>query len=85
MEPQPTAADRELAELAAQWLVMLIENDMRPTAQKDFTEWLKVSPRHTEEFLLAMAVWMELDALDPQHSIDLRKLLEDAEKRNHAV
>jgi ferric-dicitrate binding protein FerR (iron transport regulator) len=80
MESYPGDADRELAEHAAQWLVMLIENEMRPRAQKDFTEWLKVSPRHAEEFLLAMAVWMELDALDPAHSINLQKLLQEAER-----
>jgi ferric-dicitrate binding protein FerR (iron transport regulator) len=75
---RPSDADRELAEHAAQWLVMLIENEMRPTAQQDFTEWLKASPRHAEEFLLSMAVWMQLDALDPQHSINLKQLLSDA-------
>ena len=85
MESYPSDADRELAEHAAQWLVMLIEDEMRPTAQQDFAEWLKASPRHAEEFLLAMAVWNQLDALDPARSIDLQKLLKDAENRNQVV
>jgi len=85
MESYPSDADRELAEHAAQWLVMLIEDEMRPKAQRDFAEWLRASPRHTEEFLLAMAVWNQLDALDPAHSIDLQKLLKDAENRNQTV
>jgi len=76
MASDPTAVDREVAEHAAQWLVMLFESKMRPKAQKEFAAWLKASPRHAEEFLLAMAVWMELDALDPKRVIDLRKLLD---------
>jgi ferric-dicitrate binding protein FerR (iron transport regulator) len=80
MESYPSDADRELAEHAAQWVVMIIENEMRPTSQEDFAAWLRASPRHAEEFLLAMAVWMQLDALDPEHAIDLQKLLDHAEK-----
>jgi ferric-dicitrate binding protein FerR (iron transport regulator) len=80
MDPPPSDFDRELAERAAQWLIMLIENEMLPKARQDFAEWLKISPRHAEEFLLVMAVWMQLDALDPRHSIDLRRLLNQALK-----
>lgn len=80
MDSPPSDVNRELAERAAQWLIMLFESEMLPKARKDFTEWLRASPRHAEEFLLAVAVWKQLDALDPQHIIDLRGLLNEAER-----
>jgi ferric-dicitrate binding protein FerR (iron transport regulator) len=74
-DPDSDAIDRRLAERAAQWLVMFIDSDMVPQAKAEFAAWLKESPRHTEEFLMAMAVWKEMDGLDPQRNIDLTSLL----------
>lgn len=74
-----SAARREthpLAEEAAHWVVELEE----PTPQvlRAFAAWLEASPRHVEEFLLASAVWKELDGLDAARRIDVQRLVEEA-------
>jgi ferric-dicitrate binding protein FerR (iron transport regulator) len=71
------ASERRLAEHAARWLVMFIDSDMLPKARADFAAWLKESPRHTEEFLMTMALWKELDSLDAERAVDLHQLLAD--------
>lgn len=62
-----------LAEQAAEW-VCTLEN-AGPDEQAGFRGWLKQSSHHVEEFLLACAVYRELDGVDPQHRQDLRMLM----------
>jgi len=74
-----SAARREahpLAEEAAQWVVELEEPT--PRVLREFAAWLEASPRHVEEFLLASAVWKELDGLDAARRIDVQRLVEEA-------
>jgi ferric-dicitrate binding protein FerR (iron transport regulator) len=66
MTAEFSKADRELAERAAQWVLTLLEKEMVPKARDEFAAWLKQSPRNTEEFLLAMAIWKQLDSLAPR-------------------
>src|SRR5262245_31272657 len=53
-----------VTEQAAYWLHRLNEDDS-PECQAEFDRWLRAAAVHTEEFLLAKAVWMELGRLDP--------------------
>ena len=65
-----------LAEEAAHWLLELEEPDSATLGR--FAAWLEISPRHAEEFLLASAVWKELEHFDTTHRLDIEKLVEDA-------
>ena len=65
-----------LAEEAAHWLLELEEPDAGTLSR--FAAWLEISPRHVEEFLLASAVWKELEHFDTARRLDIEKLVEDA-------
>ena len=65
-----------LAEEAAHWLLELEEPDAATLSR--FAAWLEISPRHVEEFLLASAVWKELEHFDTARRLDIEKLVEDA-------
>ena len=69
--------DAAIREQAARWMLQL-EEDFGPTQRVMFATWLKLSPRHTEEFLLVSALWTQLDLLDPHRRIDLGALLKAA-------
>jgi transmembrane sensor len=63
-----------VSEQAAQWLIEL-EDELQPAAFADFTAWLKASPRHVEEFLLAAAAWGQFNHIDRERRIDVRTLM----------
>ena len=67
-----------LAEEAAHWLIELEEPG--DTTLRRFAEWLETSPRHVEEFLMAAAVWKELDSLDTARRIDIQTLVDEARR-----
>ncbi len=69
--------DTAIREQAARWMLQL-EDEFGPVQRAMFATWLKQSPRHTEEFLLVSALWMQLDMVDPERRIDLRALLKAA-------
>jgi ferric-dicitrate binding protein FerR (iron transport regulator) len=64
--------DRLLAEHAAEWLCRL------PTAgaaeKEQFLHWLKQSPAHVREMLIAMAWDDFLRHVDPQHKMNVEAL-----------
>jgi transmembrane sensor len=70
-----------LAEEAAHWLIELEEPG--PQVLRGFAAWLETSPRHVEEFLLAAAVWKELDHFDPERRVEIHQLIADA--RNNVL
>jgi transmembrane sensor len=49
---------RSISEQAAEWLCILSEQG--DTDQSEFLEWLRESPRHVEEFLIASATFRKL-------------------------
>jgi transmembrane sensor len=49
---------RTISEQAAEWLTLLAEGSERD--RNAFLAWLRQSPRHVEEFLLATTVWQAL-------------------------
>jgi transmembrane sensor len=65
-----------LAEEAAHWLIEL--EDGGDATLHRFAAWLETSPRHVEEFLLAAAVWNELDRFDRTRRLDIERLLDEA-------
>ncbi len=65
--------------VAAEWVLRLDEEPLTLSARAELLEWLKASPQHVEEFLLATAAWRELDDIDPQKQLDVDALLAEAE------
>jgi transmembrane sensor len=73
MKPRLSDTDRAIAEEAARWVIELEES--RPGDLATFAEWLEASPRHVEEFLLASAIWKELDGIDADKRIQVDQLI----------
>lgn len=65
-----------LREQAAWWLTEMQE--ATPEIEQQFSQWLRESPRHVEEYLFVEALWRELDGVDRQHSVDVQQLIADA-------
>lgn len=65
--------------VAAEWVLRLDEEQLTPSARADLLNWLKASPQHVEEFLLATTAWRELDDIDAQKRLDVDALLAEAE------
>jgi len=62
---------------AAQWVQGFDETD--PQQKERFVEWVRTSPRHTEELLVTTLLSDELDRVDPNRTIDVEKLIEAAQ------
>jgi transmembrane sensor len=68
---------RELiAEQAAQWLCDLREGSDAERAA--FFKWLRQSPLHVEEFLLASSIWNEMAHVGPRSADELEDLVKAA-------
>ncbi len=65
-----------IAEQAARWLIEL-EDESPPASLADFTSWLKASPRHVEEFLLAAAAWRRFDDIDAEHRVEVERIVSE--------
>ncbi|WP_293857240.1 FecR family protein [Steroidobacter sp.] len=65
-----------LREQAAWWLTEMQE--ATPEIEQQFSQWLRESPRHVEEYLFVEALWGELDGIDRQHSVDVQQLIASA-------
>jgi transmembrane sensor len=66
-------ANQAIAEEAARWVVELEES--RPGDLAEFAAWLTASPSHVEEFLVASALWRELDHIDPERRVRVEELI----------
>lgn len=69
------AADLTIAEQAANWLLEIEEPG--PNTFAEFSAWLKASPVHVQEFLLATNVWKAFDGFDAERRIKLDRVLEE--------
>ncbi len=58
-----------IATQAAEWLRVMRSTDLRDDAA--FVKWLKRSPLHVREFLLAYRLDQKLTHLDAEHRIDI--------------
>jgi transmembrane sensor len=67
---QMTTEQFRLAEEAALWILRMERNPTRQT-REEFSNWLRESPRHTEEFLFAKSVSVQFDGVDPRHEIEI--------------
>lgn len=67
--------NRDIAEMAAEWVVLLDDPQVDPRQRRAFVAWLKRSPVHLAEYLQAERTWAELGLLDPERRIDLDALL----------
>lgn len=65
-----------VAEQAAHWVRVLNTDDPQQSAA--FVEWIKASPLHVRELLLASWLDDELGAIDPERRIDVRELIDRA-------
>jgi ferric-dicitrate binding protein FerR (iron transport regulator) len=72
--------DRLLAERAAEWLCRL--QTAGPAEKALFVRWLRQSPAHVREMLIAMAWDDFLRHVDPQHKMNVEAL---AAQRSNVV
>ena len=77
MKPNLESMEPRIAEQAAQWLVELEDAGEGP--QEEFARWLKQSPLHVQEFLLASAAWREFENFDPMKQVAIHKATSIAE------
>lgn len=69
--------EHAIAQEAGAWLFRL-RDDRSEGCRAEFSAWLRVSPQHVAEFLLATATDLELGALNGQEKIDVDALLADS-------
>ncbi len=67
---------RSVTEQATDWVTELADGSA--DTQPAFAEWLKESPRHVEEYLLASALYKALDRVDAGHQIDVQAVIAEA-------
>ena len=63
---------------AAEWVLQLEEKELDRKTREQLYAWLTLSPTHIDEFLLASAVWRELDGIDADKQVIVDELLANA-------
>ena len=63
---------------AAEWVLQLEDSELDRKRREQLYAWLTSSPTHIDEFLLASAVWRELDGIDADKQIEIDQLLAHA-------
>ena len=58
-------SDKDIEDLAAQWLARLDRPDAPAAIQADFEVWCRADPRHLTAYLRLLSVWNRLDGLKP--------------------
>jgi transmembrane sensor len=67
---------QDVQEAAAGWVVELPGSSLE--ARTRFSEWLTQQPRHVDEYLLAAALYTELDTVQPARPVNRGQLIADA-------
>ena len=70
--------NREISEQAADWAVRLDSGALSKAEQKALADWLRTSPLHIDEFLLASTTLGGFGFVDPDKQIDVDALLKAA-------
>lgn len=65
-----------IATTAADW-VLRLEEDASARCRKEFSGWLKQSPKHIEAFLLTAATASGLRKIDPSRELDVQSWLQE--------
>ena len=73
----PTARAALAAE-AAGWVIHFDDGALDSNTRRVFLDWLRSSPQHIDEFLMAAATWRELDELDVERQLDVGDLIAQA-------
>jgi transmembrane sensor len=72
-----TSSETNITHEAADWLLRL-EDPADVRCQAEFVAWLKLSPRHIDEFLMVETSYRALHQFDPQRRMDLNALVDSA-------
>src|SRR5262245_17760904 len=67
---------------AAEWLIRLRSPDASAATRAEFTDWLRESPLHIQEYLAAVEVWEALSDPNVAGPTDVERLVADAESGN---
>ena len=80
MSGEVDKATAGVIEQAADWVVRLHEDESMPAGERRaFVAWLRQSPVHVREFLLAEADWLALEGVDAERATNVDALLADGE------
>jgi len=71
--------NRQIIEEAAYWTSCLEDGPLTPQEREAFALWLRGSPDHIKEFLLAQAISKDAEAIDPDQMISVDALLAKAD------
>lgn len=80
MTRQFRSASEAIQAEASEWVLRLDEAALDLPMRRQLLAWLKTSPQHIDEFLVASAVWHELDGVDAEKRIDVAELLAQANR-----
>jgi len=80
MKRQITKQKNTLSEQAAQWIIMMDDQPLQLLEKEQLLTWLRLSPLHIDEFLLASAMWSELDGLDNVTQVNIEQLIAEAQR-----
>ena len=72
--------NKQIAEEAASWAIHIDQNKLNSKQKKELATWLKSSPAHVEELLLACSLIFAMGDVDKQKKIDIDSLILQADK-----
>jgi transmembrane sensor len=75
-----TSVPREVTRQAASWVVQLRSADRSAGTDCEFADWLRASPVHVAEYLLAVEVWQALAHVDLDRSTSSESLIDEARR-----
>lgn len=68
-----------ISQQAFDWILINESGEADTVQRRSFSQWLKNSPLHLEEYLMLLATWRELDNLDEHHSVDVDELVSNTQ------
>ena len=74
----PSTFNRQIAEEAAAWSILIDDGPLSWEQKSDLLSWLKKSPQHLEEFLLALSMLEGVGFSQHSLSADVKALLDQA-------
>jgi transmembrane sensor len=77
--------NRQVLEEASDWFVEFRVGEVDAAASARFDEWLRRSPEHIRAYMDIAKTYVGLDALDPNHDLDVQKLIASARAGENVV